>query len=50
MNYGLGIILDFAYSHFCKDIHGLYRFDGSAQYEYASPSKSRKPSLGYCTF
>lgn len=43
----LGIILDFAYSHFCKDMHGLYRFDGSPQFEYADPLKAE--NLGWGT-
>lgn len=43
----LGIILDFAYSHFCKDVHGLYRFDGSPQFEYADPLKAE--NLGWGT-
>ena len=43
----LGIILDFAYSHFCKDIHGLYRFDGSPQFEYEDPLKAE--NLGWGT-
>ncbi|WP_443082192.1 1,4-alpha-glucan branching protein GlgB [Terrisporobacter sp.] len=47
---GLGIILDFAYSHFCKDIHGLYRFDGSPQYEYAEPSKAENIGWGTVHF
>ena len=44
---GLGIILDFAYSHFCKDIHGLYRFDGTPQFEYSEPTKAE--NLGWGT-
>ena len=43
----LGVILDFAYSHFCKDAHGLYRFDGSPQYEYEDPLKAE--NLGWGT-
>ncbi len=43
----IGVILDFAYSHFCKDIHGLYRFDGSPQYEYSDNSKAE--NLGWGT-
>lgn len=43
----LGIILDFAYSHFCKDMHGLYRFDGSPQFEYSDPLKAE--NLGWGT-
>ncbi|MGL6106015.1 1,4-alpha-glucan branching protein GlgB [Romboutsia sp.] len=47
---GLGIILDFAYSHFCKDEHGLYKFDGSPQYEYTDPLKAENIGWGTAHF
>ncbi|MDB8794731.1 1,4-alpha-glucan branching protein GlgB [Romboutsia sp. 1001216sp1] len=46
----IGVILDFAYSHFCKDDHGLYKFDGSAQYEYEEPLKAENIGWGTAHF
>ena len=49
-NNGLGVILDFAYSHFCRDDHGLYRFDGSPQFEYTDPTKADNIGWGTAHF
>ncbi|MFI3209782.1 MAG: 1,4-alpha-glucan branching protein GlgB [Peptostreptococcaceae bacterium] len=46
----IGVILDFAYSHFCKDDHGLYKFDGSSQFEYEDPLKAENVGWGTAHF
>ncbi|OGR07079.1 MAG: 1,4-alpha-glucan branching enzyme [Deltaproteobacteria bacterium RIFOXYD12_FULL_50_9] len=47
---GIGIILDWAPSHFPTDGHALGRFDGTALYEHEDPRQGSHPEWGTLIF
>ncbi|MGG7179455.1 1,4-alpha-glucan branching protein GlgB [Clostridium paraputrificum] len=46
----IGVILDWAPGHFCKDAHGLYKFDGGPTYEYEEEWKAENKGWGTANF
>lgn len=46
----IGVIMDWAPGHFCKDAHGLYKFSGEATYEYEEEWKADNKDWGTFSF
>ena len=46
----IGIIMDWVPGHFCKDAHGLYKFDGTPTYEYQEEWRAENKGWGTCNF
>ena len=49
-NAGIGVIMDWVPGHFCRDAHGLFRFDGTPLYEYQEQIKADNPGWGTANF
>ncbi|WP_141433718.1 1,4-alpha-glucan branching enzyme [Bacillus sp. 03113] len=47
---GIGVILDWVPGHYCKDSHGLYRFDGGYLFEYETEQDRENPIWGTANF
>jgi 1,4-alpha-glucan branching enzyme len=48
--HGIGIIMDWVPGHFCKDDHGLRRFDGTPIYEFPNPQRGENTGWGTANF
>ncbi|MGL4741138.1 MAG: 1,4-alpha-glucan branching protein GlgB [Sarcina sp.] len=48
--YDIGVILDWVPGHFCRDAHGLAKFDGDAVYEYQEEWKANNSGWGTLNF
>jgi len=47
---GIGVILDWIPGHFCKDAHGLYKFDGGYTFEYERENDRENMVWGTANF